>query len=160
MYADLADLEIVMQHLWGSHDLKVISQFLKIFSNRSLPSFDPRLIDLCEHGDSEVRRRAFNALQNNEHPLIRAFAFSRLGEDARDGAVICLFIRNFQSGDEKRILAFLERPDVEDRHWPLRDLIEILENVPKPILLAWHFSATRRLPAGCVGVSSSLAERW
>ena len=76
-HADEADLAVVLQHLWESRDPNISSNLLKVFSNRALPTFDIRLIDLCQHGDSEVRRCALNALQNNEHASnSRVWAFS------------------------------------------------------------------------------------
>ena len=77
MHADATDLGMVLQHLRDSRNPNVITKLLKVFSNRPHLNFDTRLIDLCQHGDSEVRRWAFNALQNERTCLdscIRAFS--------------------------------------------------------------------------------------
>jgi hypothetical protein len=131
MHADVADLGVVLRQLWKSADPHVISNLLKVFSNRPLPTFDARLIELCEHGDSEVRRCAFNALQNNEHALIRAFGLSQLEKGVCDGLVVGLFVRNFQRGDEQRILRGLELPDDDyERHLLLMNVIKVLNSNP------------------------------
>jgi hypothetical protein len=132
MHADEADLEVVLRQLWKSTDPHVISNLLEVFSNRPLPTFDARLIELCEHGDSEVRRCAFNALENNEHALIRAFGLSQLEKGVCDGLVVGLFVRNFQRGDEQRILRVLELPDDDfEHHSLLMSVIKVLENNPE-----------------------------
>jgi len=59
MYADPADLGKVLQHLWNAQEPAVIISFLRVFSNRPLPQFDARLIELCRHPDAGVRRWAF-----------------------------------------------------------------------------------------------------
>jgi hypothetical protein len=128
MRADEAELGIVLQHLCQSQDANVTSNLLKVFVNRALPVFDGRLIDLCQHVNSEVRRCAFNALQNNEHSLIRAFALSQLENGTREGAVVSLFIKNYQPADEQKILTFLELPDDDiERHSLLMDVLKVLE---------------------------------
>jgi hypothetical protein len=111
MQAGEAQFEIVLEQLRNSQDVTVIANLLQVFSNRPLPLFDARLLNLCQHTDSEVRRRAFNALQNNKHHLIRAFALSELQKGARDGFVIMLFTRNYQPGDEQQIQNAIEFPD-------------------------------------------------
>ena len=59
MHADEADLRIVLQRLWTEQEPQVVAKLLRVFSNRPLPDFDARLIELCRHGDEEVRRWAF-----------------------------------------------------------------------------------------------------
>ena len=58
MHASEPALAVVLRHLWTSQDANVIRNLLKVFANRAIPVFDSRLIDLCQHGDSEVRRCA------------------------------------------------------------------------------------------------------
>jgi len=131
MHADEADLGMVLQHLLAAEEQKVIVNLLKVFSNRSVPQFDARLIELCHHSDSQVRNWAFNALENNAHPSIRKFAFAELEKGVRDGSVVSLFIRNYEQGDEQLILDAIELPDDDcERHWFLMDVIKVLENNP------------------------------
>jgi len=131
MHADEGDLGMVLQHLLAAQEQKVIVNLLKVFSKRSFPQFDARIIELCHHSGSEVRRWAFNALRENAHPLIRRFASTELEKGTRDGSVVSLFIRNFEHGDEQRILDAIELPDDDcERHWLLMEVIEVLENNP------------------------------
>lgn len=127
-HAEDADLELILQHLSGIREPTVIANLLQVFANREPPRFDARLVELCRHGDAEVRRRALGALKKMKHPLVREFALSELEEGTRGGSVVGLFIRNYQQGDERRILAAIESLDDDDElHWPLMDVIMVLE---------------------------------
>lgn len=127
-HADEADLRTVLQHLWIEQQPRVIAKLLRVFSARALPEFDARLIELCRHGDEEVRRRAFDALEQNAHPLIREFAWTELQKGVHDKSVVALFIHNYRQGDERRILEAMELPDDADElHWLLMDIIKVLE---------------------------------
>jgi hypothetical protein len=66
MHADDDELETVLHHLWNSHDPTAIANRLMKFWKRPLPLIVARLIGLCQHFDSEVRRWAFRALQLNQ----------------------------------------------------------------------------------------------
>jgi hypothetical protein len=128
MHADEAMLQAVLQRLWAEHVPSIVANLVKVFSARALPEFDPRLVELCRHGDEEVRRRAFAALGQNAHPLVREFALTELQEGVRDGSVISLFINNYRQGDEHRILETIELPDDGcELHWLLMDVIKVLE---------------------------------
>jgi hypothetical protein len=110
----------------------VIANLLRVFSARALTEFDPRLIELCLHCDEEVRRRAFQALEQNAHPLIRQFALTELRKGVRDGSAVALFINNYRQGDEQRILGAMEFPGDEcELHWLLLDAIKVLEKNPE-----------------------------
>ena len=64
-------------------------------------------------------------------PLIRAFGLSQLEKGTREGSVVSLFIKNFQRGNEQRILTFLEVPDDDfERHSLLMNVMDVLENNP------------------------------
>jgi hypothetical protein len=130
--ADKPALLTILQRLWSVSDPKVLANLLRVFSARALTEFDPRLIELCRHCDEEVRRRAFQALEQNAHPLIRQFALTELRKGMRDGSVIALFINNYRQGDEQRILEAMEFPDDEcELHWLLLDAIKVLEKNPE-----------------------------
>src|SRR5262249_9752830 len=114
--------------LWAAQEPKVIAKFLTVFSNRALPAFDARLIELCRHSDAEVRRRAFSALEKNAHPLTREFALAGLSRGVCDGAVVGLFVNNYEQGDELRILEAMRFPSDEcELHWLLMDVNKVLE---------------------------------
>jgi hypothetical protein len=131
MHADHADLVAVLHRLWLVHEPGVIANLLRVFSAHALPEFDARLLKLCHH-DDEVRRRAFAALAQNTHQLVREFALTELRKGFGDGSVVALFINNFSQGDEHRILEVMELPDDEcELHWLLMDVIKLLENHPE-----------------------------
>lgn len=128
MHADEAALQAVLQRLWVEQEARVIANLVRVFSARALPVFDARLIELCRHGDEEVRRRAFAALEQNAHPLVRELALTELHKGVRDGSVVALFINNYRRGDEHWILDAVELPDDEcELHWLLMDVIKVLE---------------------------------
>ena len=132
MHADEADLQAVLQRLRAEQEPRVIANLVKVFSARPLPEFDDRLIELCRHGDEEVRRRAFAALVPNAHPLVREFALTELEKGVRDGSAVALFINNYRQGDEHGILEAMELPDdVCELHWLLMDVIKVLEKNPE-----------------------------
>jgi hypothetical protein len=131
-HADEGALQTVLQRLWSAREPRVIANLLHVFSARALPQFDARLIELCRHGDKQVRRRAFDALEQNAHPLIREFALTQLQRGLREGAVVGLFNHNYRQRDEQRILEALELPDDAcELHWLLMDVIGVLEKNPE-----------------------------
>jgi hypothetical protein len=76
MHADEPDLRTVLVHLWSAPQGRVQRNLLRLFTRRSLPEFDAKLIDQCRHGDDETRARAFRALRQNPDPLVRQFVYS------------------------------------------------------------------------------------
>jgi hypothetical protein len=127
MHADESGLKSIVAALWAADEPNVISRLLRVFSNRSLPEFDPRMIELCQHNDKDVQRWAFNALAKNSHAAIRSFAIQQLAIEAT-GPAISLFTKNFENGDEERILEAMSLPeDPCQLHWLLMDVIKVLE---------------------------------
>jgi hypothetical protein len=132
IHSGAGDLQTVLQRLWAAREPGVIANLLKVFSARALPEFDARLIELCRHGDEEVRRRAFAALARDAHPLVREFALTELRKGIRQNPVVALFINNYRQGDGHRILEALELPDDDcELHWLLMDVIKVLEKNPE-----------------------------
>lgn len=130
-YATETNLLTILEHLWAVREPTVITKLLQVFSNRAYPRFDARLVGLCKHIDAKVRRQAIIALEQVEHPLIRQFALSELKQGGHNGSVVGLFSRNFQQGDEQRILESIEFPADEcELHWLLMDVIEVLKTNP------------------------------
>jgi len=130
MYADEANLMKIIEAIFVATEPAIISKLLRVFSNRALPQFDFRLIDLCQHLDEDVQRWAFNALAKTCHASIRKSALEQLEIEAT-ASVVKLFIENFEEGDEKRILAATKLPeDVDQLHWLLMNIIEVLEKNP------------------------------
>ncbi|QDU04599.1 hypothetical protein V6x_43270 [Gimesia chilikensis] len=124
------ELNVVLQALKSSKEPVVLLNLIKVFANRALPEFDSRLIELCQHPDPELQRRAWVALANNSHPEIREFAKQQLNEN-QPACLFSLFIRNYEPGDENRLLAALSLPeDASESHSVLSDLIEVLKENP------------------------------
>ncbi len=132
IYAQEAALSSVVQNLWASEKPRVIANLLKVFWKRDIPQFDDRLIELCQHSDAEVRRWACNASERLRHPRIRDFAISELESGLREPNVVRLFTRNYEKGDEQRLLDAIELPNDPDViHGLVADVIKILENNPE-----------------------------
>lgn len=131
-YANEADLQPILTRLWKEKKPKVIANLVNVFTNRALPEFDTRLIELCRHRNKTVRRRAHMAAAMNTHPLVREFALSKLRRGIHDKSAIILFCNNYQRGDEERIQKALKLPsDVAELHWLLMDVIKVLEKNPE-----------------------------
>ncbi|QDT44119.1 hypothetical protein Pan241w_42250 [Gimesia alba] len=130
MYADEASLNTVLNALRSINTPSILVKLIKVFSNRALPVFDPRLIELCQHHDDELQRWAFSALANNSHPAIREFALEQLTEEW-SLHVFSLFINNYKPGDEAHLFAALELPeDSWEIHCLFSDLLKVLEHNP------------------------------
>jgi hypothetical protein len=132
MHADATSMQAVLDRLWREQESSVIANLATVFAVRALPEFDARLVELCRHGNEEVRQRAFAALGQNAHPLVREFAQSELQKGVRDGPVVDLFINNYRQGDEDSLLEMLELPEDDcELHWLLMDVIRLLEKNPE-----------------------------
>jgi len=130
--ADEANLRIVANHLCAAREPRVIANLLRVFSARALPEFDARLIELCRHDDSTVQRWSWTALAQNTHPQVRDLALAELVQGVSRGGVIGLLARNFEPGDEARILEVFQPPDDEDeRHWLLMEVLDVLKVNPE-----------------------------
>ena len=131
MRADDRDLDAILAAVCQMDDPRFLSRLLKVFSNRALPRFDARLIDLCRHDDEQVRCQAFIALANNSNAAIRRFALEQIEIEAT-GPVVGLFIENFHVGDEERLLTAMRPPDDADQlHRLLMSVINVLEENPE-----------------------------
>jgi hypothetical protein len=128
MYAQEADLRVILARLSKSLESVVLENYLRVFSNRPMPEFDARILRLVDHEDENVRNRAFAALAQNTHSAIRSLAVEQVQRRVDEPNFLELFIRNFRSGDEELLLKNIRIPDdVDRRHWLLMDLTKILE---------------------------------
>src|SRR5207244_8446816 len=126
------NLQAVVQFLWTARKPRASANLLKVCAARALPVFDTRLIELCLHSDEEVRRRAFCALEQNTHALVREFALKELQKRVPNGSVVGLFINNYREGDEHRILEAIKLPDDPcELHGLLMDVVKVLEKHPE-----------------------------
>lgn len=123
------ELAAVLNRLWHEPAPEAIVRLLKVLSRRPLPTFDPRLIDFSQHSNGDVRRWALNVLEQNAHPLVRALALRELRQPTLGVSVVGLFIKNFQSGDERLLLDQADLPaEAWPRHGMLTDLVKLLES--------------------------------
>lgn len=131
IHASIDDLETVFARLLTAREPRVIENYLRVFSKRSVPRLDPALFSLCQHQNENVRNRALTAVAQVSDPLVREFALGQLGESNECGGVIELFIRNYKQNDERRILDALTIPDDQGvLHWLLMDVVKVLEANP------------------------------
>jgi hypothetical protein len=86
---------------------------------------------LCQHDEPDVQCWAFNASEENTHPLIRDFAITKLRNGVCNHFIVGLFIKNYQPGDEQELLERIELPpDDCELHWLLMDVVDVLEANP------------------------------
>lgn len=145
-HASEADLQIILNRLFECGDTQIVERYLRVFSNRSLPQFDARLLTLLDHDDEQVKSRAYVAVAKNAHPSIRSFALMHLPIRYNDRNFVDLFIKNFQPGDESLLIEHLELPDNDDgRHELLTTVLDILEkneNAIADVLALWIYRWT------------------
>jgi hypothetical protein len=128
MYASESDLQSVLDRMFAADRPVVIANYLRVFSNRPLPSFDERLLEFLGHEDERVRHWAYSAVALNAHPSVRKFALDHLPACGDDGDLAELFVRNYRRGDEELLCAHLHLPDDQDaRHGLLMAVRKILE---------------------------------
>lgn len=131
-WANENDLEMVFERLLSSHEPRIIANYLKVFSGREFPRIVPELVSLSQHNDLDVRRRAISALENSSHPLVRELAEDELKKGVPGGLALGLLVKNYQDGDEQRIMDLVALPDdAEEQHWLLKDATKILEENTK-----------------------------
>ncbi|QDU41052.1 hypothetical protein Mal4_54170 [Maioricimonas rarisocia] len=130
MQASDEDLRTVLDAACASDRPETTAKLLRVFSNRALPTFDSRLLELCRHEHEDVRRWAFNAAAINTDSAIRAFAWQQLQENPA-GPAVKLLERNYVSGDEDRVLDAMAIPEEAfPRHSLLMDVLKMLEANP------------------------------
>src|SRR5262249_25546275 len=118
----------VADHLFSTNDSKLQTLLLRVFGAAALLIFDSRLIGLCQSEDDSIQRHAFNALAQNAHPEIRAFALKEMQEKVDDAWIAELFVKNYEPRDEDLLLNSLVLPDDPwELHWLLSDLLKVLE---------------------------------
>ncbi len=120
-------LSVVAEAFWSTEDPPALVNYLSLFSERPMPTFDPRLFDLCSHEDENVSFYAYKALAMMSRPEIRAFALEKIRQGQLDGSVFSLFARNYVAGDEEMLLERLDLPEDDHLHWLLGEVIKVLQ---------------------------------
>lgn len=128
MQAESADLQIVFDALLEATKPSQVESLLRVFGNRAPPYLDAHLITLCAHPDDMVQRCAFSALENVAHADVRTFALERL--EAGDWRGIGLLRANYESGDERTIMASVELPEgLRELHELCFDAIDFVKAI-------------------------------
>jgi hypothetical protein len=113
-HAKDTDLSTVYKRMLVTSDVQALRRYLQVFATIQWPSYDARLLQLCLHDDQVVRHGAAQAVANNSHPEIRRFALENLKNPKYQEHSIRLLGRNYEPGDENRILDVIELPDYEE----------------------------------------------
>ncbi|HIG29438.1 MAG TPA: hypothetical protein EYQ50_17250 [Verrucomicrobiales bacterium] len=108
------DLSTVYDRLLTTSHVETLQRYLRVFETIPWPRYDARLLQLCLHDDKLVRHRAAVAIANNHDPEVRRFALEHLETPKYQEHSIRLLGRNYEQGDENRILDVIELPDDED----------------------------------------------
>jgi len=115
--ASIEELEAVANDLTTETDEGRILAYLSIFRERQCPLPANRLLELAEHSDIRIARRAVDLLSRLKDPAIRSLALSFLDVSDRAGDAADLLASNYQTGDFQLIEARLREPmDAEDLH--------------------------------------------
>lgn len=147
MHADEAKLKEILEHLWAADSPSVVAKLLRVFSNRPLIEFDPRLIEWCQSADPDLRRSAFNTLAQVAHPLVREFANVELEKGNCSDVIVSLFAKNYRSGDEQRLFEAITLPaDENELHWLFIDVIKVLADNPEADCFRLAVSIYRSTP--------------
>lgn len=125
--ADHKSLSQVADVLWQSDNPELILRLLLVFNRMELPQFHLRLVEFCQHEDERLRRNAYQALAMNSHEVVRQIAVERL-EQGDFAQAAELFVRNFRSGDEQRLLGAIRQPIDDDQlHGFLINVCDLFE---------------------------------
>jgi hypothetical protein len=103
------DLERAAQDLLSEQDTERLIAYLRIFRRRKFPLDHSRLLDLARHENDQIARDALAALEQIEHPTVRALGLRMLKASERVGNAVDLFVRNYQEGDYKILEPALDR---------------------------------------------------
>lgn len=129
-YAVEAELNLVFEKFLHETRKEQIVRYLWIFIKREVPRLDDKLFQLAMSEDKDIRTAAVETLKFCQNSSIRNLAID-LSKNQDDEFAICsvgLFIKNYQSGDNRFIESILIRINDEDtKHFVCMDLIKIFE---------------------------------
>lgn len=128
MYASDIDIDAIFQRMIANRDVEALRRYLIVFSRRSLPVFDSRFLEFCNHSDENIRRRAAYAIANNCHPEVRQFALERLSQPGFQEFAIAMLAKNYELADESLVLDHLVLAENEcELHSTLMSLRNLIE---------------------------------
>lgn len=122
------DLKQCVERLGTEKDPASLATILEAMCFSLILQFDSRFVELASHPASGVRRAALKVMSSFSHPMVRDFALQHLQDQVLGNGVVRLFEKNFQEGDEDRLVTQLELPaDIDERDEMLECLLAVLK---------------------------------
>ncbi len=137
---DASDEELLQaaHDLLAETDPKRLVHYLGMYEKRPFPLDHAHLIDLAQHDDFHVAIRAITALEQIEHPDVRAFALASIERGYLVGRVVSLLQNgsNYQESDWAIIEPLTRQvTDEEDFHSLGFGVREIFDQHPTPLAI-------------------------
>jgi hypothetical protein len=143
-----SDLERALDALVVEKDPARQRAWLFVFSQRAMPRFEPRVLELLHSEDGDVSLQAHVALGHVEHAEVRRVAIERLESGRCDWQTVSLLISNYRHEDEPLLVRSLpDRGDREALHELARAVNKLIAKhgtAAESRLLAWSYDH-----AGC-----------
>ena len=140
------DLRAVAAAMFAETNEKRIALYLHVFLRRGLPELDPRLRELADCKDRDIRALAYKVLANHEDPTVRDLALDRIRKGRTTEGELLLFQENYRPGDWPAIEQELHLPeDPDELHAVTMDLLHVfqvnnLEESCSPLMLVYEHS--------------------
>lgn len=143
--------------LQAAHDLLAetdptrLIHYLGMFDKRPFPLDPAGLITLAQHADWDVAIRAIGALEQIEHPSVRAFALESIERGDRVGRMVGLLQQgsNYQESDWAIIEPLTRQVNDEDDYHSLGMAVrDIFEQHPTPLAIASLLNVFQNGPCG------------
>ncbi|MEM7726942.1 MAG: hypothetical protein AAF208_11315 [Cyanobacteria bacterium P01_A01_bin.45] len=129
-YATITEIELIFQKLLEETRKEQIIRYLWVFMKREVPRLDDKLSQFAVSDDEDIRHAAIWTLKLCQDNSIRDLAINlnQHPDDKFAVSSIGLFIKNYQSGDNKYIESVFSRiRDENTIHFLCTDLIHIFE---------------------------------
>lgn len=148
-YATDPELANVMRHLAAETNEETCLRLLWVFRKTPLPELHSRVFELAESKNDKLRRAAIVALAHTRDSRVGDLGRARLLSpefSGNESALLDIFIKNYQSGDEQLIMSALSRisPDEERAHdfgFSILDICEENGSTGFRELLNWNYNA-------------------
>lgn len=109
------DLLRAARDLQKQEQVSRIKKYLELFHWSAYPLDPGSILALTSHQDETVRCRARQVLKNTTHSKVRRYAFDMLETAQNTGHAIAALAHNYQPGDWKLILPFVQAHPITDR---------------------------------------------
>lgn len=108
-----------------------LCKYLRVFSQRAMPAFDPVMLRYADHDNHDVRELANLALSNYAHPQVRRLAIERLEAGRALEGDLKLLKKNYNPGDATVVERTLHVPEDRDQlHRLTCDCVELFRSKP------------------------------